>query len=158
MGLKEHLAKRLALRSPKKFPKLLPAPLWPSDEKDLSYWMAKAKVWYAPTPGIGEPGHLPNLAKSAFVPMNNTVAKAACQGTQLPFCWRSDAPSKKTQTMSSAWPGTRPATLVLPVSTRIHPIKRLKEKLAKPGEAMVLLAEVSSPVAREETRRLASFG
>jgi hypothetical protein len=37
-------------------------------------------------------------------------------------------------------------------------MKRLKEKLAKPGEAMVLLAEVSSPVAREETRRLASFG
>jgi|TARA_B110001454_G_scaffold155030_1_gene144390 hypothetical protein len=34
----------------------------------------------------------------------------------------------------------------------------LKEKLAKPREAMVLLAEVSSPVAREETRRLTSFG
>ena len=88
MGLKEHLAKRLALRSPKKFPKLLPAPVWPSDEKDLSYWMAKAKVWYAPTPGIGEARHLPNLAKSAFVPMNNTVAKATCKGSQLPFCWQ----------------------------------------------------------------------
>jgi hypothetical protein len=75
MGLKEHLAKRLALRSPKKFPKLLPAPLWPSDEKDLSYWMAKAKVWYAPTPGIGEPDTSPNLAKSAFIPMIKTVAK-----------------------------------------------------------------------------------
>jgi hypothetical protein len=37
-------------------------------------------------------------------------------------------------------------------------MKRLKEKLAKPGGAMVLLAEVSSPVAREETRRLTSFG
>jgi hypothetical protein len=34
----------------------------------------------------------------------------------------------------------------------------LKEKLAKPGEAMVLLAEVSPPVAREEPRRLISFG
>ena len=88
MGLKERLAKRLALRSPKKFPKPLPAPVCPSDKKDLSYCMTKAKVWYAPTPGIGEPGHLPNLAKSAFVPMNNTVAKATCKGGQLPFCWQ----------------------------------------------------------------------
>jgi len=37
-------------------------------------------------------------------------------------------------------------------------MERLKEKLAKPGGAMVLLAEVSPPGAREETRRLTSFG
>ena len=133
MGLKERLAKRLALRSPKKFPKPLPAPIWPSDKKDLSYCMTKAKVWYAPTPGIGETGHLPNLAKSAFVPMNNTVAKAACQGGQLPFCWCSNAPSEKTQTMSSAWPGTRPATLVLTRLGSNSPDKKAEGKACKAG-------------------------
>ena len=89
--------------------------------------------------------------------MNNSVAEAARQGGQLPFCWRGNAPPEMTQTMYTVWPGTRPVTLVLTLLGSNLPDEKVEGKACKAGGGYGFSRRSQPPVAREEARWLTSF-
>ena len=95
--------------------------------------------------------HLSESGEISLHPMIETVAKRPQLDGHLLFRW-----DEKTSTGEGS--NDVPQSWFYPVLAQIYLMERLKEKLAKSGGAMVLLAEVSPPGAREETRRLTSFG